>query len=119
MLTASDIIRVNLRLTGKFWEPPTPEHPTGRWLVAQRVSQENANHRAPDGTFLSVYAWFIPYNPQTPRQQLNRQRIVNAMNLLRANVGPDELTLQRIMRAKKLPRWHAHMHWLMKQSGLV
>lgn len=117
-MNIADILNANLRTVGKIWEPPTPSYPAGRYVVVQRVTYENANFVLPDGQPVSVYPWFIPNNPRTPRQQANRMRLKLASNYLRDVGIPTTPRIKQIMRDRQLPEWHAKMRYLLKESGL-
>ena len=118
-MDATDILNVSVLTTGKFYEPPSPAFPAGRFLVARRATLEYANYTLPSGQTLAVYLWFIPANPRTPRQQANRRRLNTAMQLLRDGYPTPAGRIAAIMQERRIPEWHAKMRWLLTESGAL
>ena len=116
-MDAQQILRLSLVQIGKFREGPTLAYPSGRYLVAQRTSKENANYTSPNGTLLSVYQHFFPTNPRTVAQQANRARFANASRVSASGDVPFSAAIRTIMRARSISRRNANMRWLLSPAG--
>lgn len=118
-MDAQDIINLSLVTIGKFHEPPTIAHPSGRLLVAQRASEANANYITPSGQPLAIYPRFIPHNPRTPAQQENRRRFAAASRLVAAGLIGTPAPVILIMQRKNMTLWHAQMSYLLSPSNTL
>jgi hypothetical protein len=118
-MTPKELINLSTATTGKISLPPSPAYPAGITIVVQRSIRMNANATLPSGQYVAIYERFFPYNPRTPTQQWNRNRITLANEYLRGNNYVDDQRVRDLMHKHRLSYWHASMKWLLKETNLI